>query len=660
MYDKSIIKIGSNTLGSHGDEDESLQLQDSNPSNVAPILSALESEKAFYFVIPQYRHTLYDLVTHSPCAISNSTVKPLFIFYQLLQVLSTCHEKGVIFGEFSLRDIFIDDRLWITMVTPLSTLSHESFEITEDKSSDDQSGDKVDKVDDIDVHSNRKTSLCDALHLWQNGSMSNLDYLLCLNYHVGRKFGEPNNHPVVPWVTDFSQPNGGYRDLSKSKHRLNKGDQQLDFTYVNAKEQLKANPHIDSVYPHHIGDLLSDVTYYMYRARQTPKELLCSRVRPRWVPGEYPSSIKKLYEWTPDECIPEFYTDTDIFQSIHDDLADLALPSWCTTAEEFVKHHRSILEGDYVSAHLHNWIDITFGYKLQGDAAVKAKNIHLSLVDGHTVIHSHGVVQLFTVPHPKRMSLTSTPYVIKHPLYNPFSTLQYGVVADGVMSLETTGKKEDTVQRIKRTMTRKELQEHLEQSSVNIDEQINTTPPSTEVLDEHGFLDVSVHYPEFMSDKVSVPREGKSKEGLLPLSLWYSKPKATRVRQRKPGTEETPIIEYPWQLAKIQLPKDFVPSQNIARVEETGSFIYRALGEGTAALQECWTTEDFLNQNVPSLYYYCTMYLIISYRLLPHNMAYSMFWRRSVRVASCHLKNRLPWILSQPFAQWLKCVVLIS
>ena len=649
MYDKDIIKIGSNALGSHGDEDESLQLQDSNPSNISPILSALESKKAFYFVIPHYRHTLFDLVTHSPCAISNSTVKPLFIFYQLLQVLSTCHERGIIFGEFGLRDIFIDDRLWITMVTPLSTLSHESFEITEDENGDDKSDDKV---DDIDVHCNDRTvSLCDALHLWQNGSMSNLDYLLCLNYHVGRKFGEPNNHPVVPWVTDFSQPNGGYRDLSKSKHRLNKGDQQLDFTYVNAKEQLKINPHIDSVYPHHIGDLLSDVTYYMYRARQTPKELLCSRVRPRWVPGEYPSSMKKLYEWTPDECIPEFYTDTNIFQSIHDDLPDLALPSWCPTAEEFVQHHRSILEGDYVSAHLHNWIDITFGYKLQGDAAVKAKNIHLSLVDGHTVIHSHGVVQLFSVAHPKRMSLTSTPYVIKHPLYNPFSTLQYGVVADGMMSLETTAKKEDTVQRIKRTMTRKELQEHLEQPGVSIDEQINTTPPSMDVLDEHGFLDVSVHYPEFMSGKVSVRREGKSKEGLLPLSLWYSRPKATRVRQRKPGTEETPIIEYPWQLAKIQLPKDFVPSQNIARVEETGSFIYRALGEDTAALQECWTTEDFLNHNVTSLCYYCTIYLIISYRLLSHNMAYFMFWRRSVRIASCHLKNRLPWIHSRPFAQ---------
>lgn len=594
LYGRNIIKIGSNVRG-NGEESFHLQYSSSCPPNLSPILCALESEKAFYFVVPHNRHTLFDLVTHSPCAISKSTNKSLFIFYQLLQLLNECHNRGISFGEFGLHDIFIDDRLWISMVSPLSTLSHESFQAASVNADD-----TTVECPDTDAGNVGRIPLCDALYQWQNGALSNLDYLLCLNYHVGRKFGEPNNHPVVPWVTDFRLANGGYRDLTKSKHRLNKGDQQLDFTYVNAKDQLKANPYTDAVYPHHIGDLLSDVTYYMYRARQTPKELLCSRVRPRWVPGEYPSSMRKLYEWTPDECIPEFYTDPNIFRSIHDDLPDLAVPSWCTDAEQFVAYHRSMLESDFVSAHLHNWIDITFGYKLQGDAAVKAKNIHLSLIDGHTLIHSHGVVQLFSVAHPKRMTHTSAPYTLAHPLYNPFGVLQYGVVADGrdhMMSMEAPSKKEDTVQRIKRTMTRQELKEHLEQPGVTLDEQITTTPP-LEFSDEHGFLDVSVHYPEIMSDKVSVSREGKSKEGLLPLSFWSSKPKASRVRQRKPGTEEAPIVEYPWQRANIQLPKDFVAAQNISRVEETGLFLYRALGDATETLQECWSMKDFFNHKV--------------------------------------------------------------
>lgn len=402
--------------------------------NVLPAECLLETVEMLYLILPYTQYSLQDIVSFSPAKLANSHAKVLFILYQLLIALQACHAAGLSFGELSLQDIAVDEQLCSRLKLNLGHYEELGMETNGDVTGR-QVPRSVLQRDSVCVSQENKR-LCkdcfDELKTlvldWVHGRVSNFRYLMELNRLAGRREGDPNYHPVLPWVVDFTVPFGKFRDLRRSKFRLNKGDKQLDFTYEMTKEALAAaassgvggggvggdlggsvgaggagqSDHLHV--PHHISDVLSDITYYVYKARQTPKSVLCSHVRSQWEPNEYPASMERMQSWTPDECIPEFYTDPTIFCSIHPDMPDLDVPSWCKSCEEFVEVHRRLLESREVSKHLHHWIDLTFGFKLSGKEAVKAKNVCLHLVDNHTNLTTYGVVQLFDQPHPPRLS----------------------------------------------------------------------------------------------------------------------------------------------------------------------------------------------------------------------------------------------------------------
>lgn len=406
--------------------------------NVLPAECLLESSDMLYVVLPYTQYSLHDIVSYSPAKLANSHAKVLFILYQLLIALQACQAAGLSCGELSLQDIAVDEQLCSRLRL---NLAHYE-ELGEDRETDSdvtvrqvpnsiqvREGPAVGR-DDKRLCRACSDELKSLVLDWVHGRVSNFRYLMELNRLVGRREGDPNYHPVLPWVVDFTVPFGRFRDLRRSKFRLNKGDKQLDFTYEMTKEALAlaaaaangggaggvvgdlggsvgpggAGPSDHLHVPHHISDVLSDITYYVYKARQTPKSVLCSHVRSQWEPNEYPGSMERIQSWTPDECIPEFYSDPSIFRSIHPDMPDLDVPPWCKSCEEFIEVHRCLLESREVSQNLHHWIDLTFGYKLSGKEAVKSKNVCLHLVDNHTHLTSYGVVQLFDQPHPPRLA----------------------------------------------------------------------------------------------------------------------------------------------------------------------------------------------------------------------------------------------------------------
>ncbi|KAG5877633.1 hypothetical protein JTB14_030031 [Gonioctena quinquepunctata] len=376
-------------------------------SNIFPTVCAVETLTTFFLIhLPHLKHNLGDCITFSPAILDKCHTKSLFIIYQLLNILKSLHECSLTMGDLDLNDLFLTEDMWIYVIPQIdSNFIYVECSRSEPKNKKNRDCQKQGHmathnkkcdfcgVQTYDENQVKDESLEELCLMWIKGQISNFTYISALNKFSGRVLGDPNCHYVFPWVTDFTSRCGkNWRDLKKSKYRLNKGDHQLDLTYDNCQSQV----------PHHVSDVLSSITYYVYMARRTPAFILCENVRTVWVPAEYPSSIQRIQEWTPDECIPEFYSDPSIFRSIHEDLDDLAVPLWASGPEDFIVKHREALESPSVSERIHHWIDLTFGYKLSGSASVKARNVCLNLVDDHESLTKSGLVQLFTAPHPPR------------------------------------------------------------------------------------------------------------------------------------------------------------------------------------------------------------------------------------------------------------------
>nr|KAF6277479.1 WDFY family member 4 [Myotis myotis] len=138
-------------------------------------------------------------------------------------------------------------------------------------------------------------------------------------------------------------------------------------------------------------------------------------------------NMSDVRELTPEFFfLPEFLTNCNAveFGCMQDGtaLGDVQLPPWADgDPGKFISLHRQALESDFVSANLHHWIDLIFGYKQQGSAAVEAVNTFHPYFYGDKVdlgsigdplirntilgfVSNFGQVpkQLFTKPHPAR------------------------------------------------------------------------------------------------------------------------------------------------------------------------------------------------------------------------------------------------------------------
>ncbi|XP_071977592.1 lipopolysaccharide-responsive and beige-like anchor protein isoform X2 [Engystomops pustulosus] len=289
---------------------------------------------------------------------------------------------------------------------------------------------------------------------WQHREISNFEYLIFLNTVAGRTYNDLNQYPVFPWVItnyeseelDLTLPSN-FRDLSKPVGALNPKRAAFFAERYETWED-------EQVPKFHYGTHYSTASFVLsWLLRIEPFTTLFlnfqggkfdhadrsfSSVSRAWRNSQRDTSDIK-------ELIPEFFYLPEMFVNsndynlgVMDDgtvVSDVELPPWAKTPEEFVRINRLALESEFVSCQLHQWIDLIFGYKLQGPEAVRSLNVfyyltyegavNLSSISDPVLregveaqIRSFGQTpsQLLIEPHPPRSSAMQVCLLLQTPL----------------------------------------------------------------------------------------------------------------------------------------------------------------------------------------------------------------------------------------------------
>jgi hypothetical protein len=257
-----------------------------------------------------------------------------------------------------------------------------------------------------------------AMRRWAKGELSNFHYLMLVNTMAGRTFNDLTQYPVFPWVLadytseelDLNNP-ASFRDLSKPM-----GAQHM-FRQAEFVERYKtfADMSDHEIPAFHYGTHYSSamiVTSYLIRLQPFVQSYLLLQGGNFDHPDRLFFSIAKAWESASRDnmtdvrelipeffYLPEFLTNSNGYnfgmrQGKGGAIDTVELPPWAKGDPKiFIAKHREALESPYVSKNLHQWIDLVFGSKQRGEAAIESVNVfhHLSY---------HGARDLDTITDP--------------------------------------------------------------------------------------------------------------------------------------------------------------------------------------------------------------------------------------------------------------------
>ncbi|KAJ8748905.1 hypothetical protein K2173_013339 [Erythroxylum novogranatense] len=301
---------------------------------------------------------------------------------------------------------------------------------------------------------------------WARWEISNFEYLMQLNTLSGRSYNDITQYPVFPWIiSDYSSKSldltdpSSYRDLSKPVGALDPDRlKKFQERYYSFDDPVIPKFHYGSHY-----SSAGTVLYYLVRVEpfttlqiqlQGGKfdhaDRMFSDIPATW--NGVLEDMSDVKELVPELFyLPEILTNENLIDfgttQLGGKLDSVKLPPWAQSPVDFIHKHRNALESEYVSAHLHEWIDLIFGYKQRGKEAILANNVFFYITYEGTVdidkipdpVHQRATQdqiayfgqtpsQLLTVPHQKRMPLTDVLH-LQTIFRNPKEVKPYAVSA---------------------------------------------------------------------------------------------------------------------------------------------------------------------------------------------------------------------------------------
>lgn len=284
---------------------------------------------------------------------------------------------------------------------------------------------------------------------WREGALSNWEYLMLLNQIAGRTYHDLMQYPVFPWVlanydtrTLDLLAERSFRVLEKPiavQHR------ELEKHYINNYNHLRQAESGDpnggrrKIQPYHYSSHYSNsgtVLHFLVRVLPFTSLFLQYQDDSFDIPDRTFHSLQTTWNLASKdsptdvkELIPEFFTFPEFLENQEgfdfgtrqsgEPVNHVELPAWCGgSARLFVLIHRQALEANIVRRQLSHWIDLIFGYKQSGQAAIDAINVFhpatycdftASDIDDpvmklalETMVKTYGQMprRLFDTPHP--------------------------------------------------------------------------------------------------------------------------------------------------------------------------------------------------------------------------------------------------------------------